>query len=292
MMSSVAVIGLGAMGGTLAVRLVECGVNVHGYDISMPAIQRLQAKGGRASMKLEDSIAGADVIICNLPNDEIVLSVVGSGIIDMLKPNQSFVEMSTILPATMIAVCKALQGRVREIIDAPVSGGPPEAKVGKLSLLVGTEKDIESRTYDILSKLGSVLIVGKEVGSGKAMKLVNNMISMSNTAIAMEAMQLGRSLNLEYKTMYEVLSKSGAASTMLSKRGAYILEGDFTARFEVSLAEKDTRLALQLAQKLHFPTPLLANVHQRYEAAMASGLGKEDICALIKLYRLQSNPAA
>ncbi|KAG4410731.1 hypothetical protein IFR04_016130 [Cadophora malorum] len=285
-MSSVAVIGLGAMGGTLAARLVECGMKVHGYDISRPAIERLQAKGGKASANLEQAISGADVVICNLPNDEILLSVVSQGgMINMLKSHQSFVEMSTILPATMIAVSKALQGKVREVVDAPVSGGPPEAKIGKLSLLVGAERDLESRTYDVLSKLGTVLIVGKEAGSGKAMKLVNNMISMSNTAIAMEAMQLGRSLDLDYETMYNVLSKSGAASTMLNKRGQYVLDDDFTARFEVSLAEKDTRLALQLAQKLHFPTPLLANVHQRYETAMASGLAKQDICALIKLYR-------
>ena len=292
-MSSVAVIGLGAMGGTLAARLVECGMKVHGYDISSPAIERLQAKGGKASANLEQAISGADVVICNLPNDEILLSIMNEGgMINLLKSHQSFVEMSTILPATMIAVSKALQGKVCEVVEAPVSGGPPEAKIGKLSLLVGAERDLESRTYDVLTKLGTVLIVGKEAGSGKAMKLVNNMISMSNTAIAMEAMQLGRSLGLDYETMYNVLSKSGAASTMLNKRGQYVLDDDFTARFEVSLAEKDTRLALQLAQKLHFPTPLLANVHQRYETAMANGLAKQDICALIKLYRPQLKPPA
>lgn len=286
-MPSVAVIGLGAMGGTLAARLVECGVKVHGYDISPAAIQRLQARGGEASSRLDEAVRGAEIVISNLPNDDILTSVVQGGLADMLRPDQSFVEMSTILPTTMHAISKTLAGRVREIVDAPVSGGPPEAKLGKLSLLVGADKDIDSGTYDVLSKLGSVNVVG-QVGNGKALKLVNNMISMSNTAIAMEAMQLGKSLGLDYKTMYDVLCQSGAASTMLRKRGAYVLEDDFSARFEVSLAEKDTRLALQLAQKLHFPTPLLANVHQRYEAAMACGLGKEDVCALIKLYRPQS----
>lgn len=286
-MPTVTVIGLGAMGGTLAARLVECGFEVHGYDISSAAVERLQAKGGKASSDLDSALADAQTVICNLPDDDILMSVLQNGLAHKLSSNQAFVEMSTILPTTMLTVAKLLSDKVKEIVDAPVSGGPPEAKLGKLSLLVGADREVESSTLEILSKLGSVSMVGK-VGNGKALKLVNNMISMSNTAIATEAMELGKFMGLEYKPMYEVLCKSGAASTMLTKRGAYIVEDDFTARFEVSLAEKDTRLALQLAQKLHFPTPLLANVHQRYEAAMASGLAKEDVCALIKLYKRQS----
>lgn len=283
-MPSVAVLGLGAMGGTLAARLVECGTEVHGYDISDAAIKRLQDNGGRASTRLEVALAGKDIVISNLPNDEILWSVVQGGLKDQLRPEQSFVETSTILPQTMVKIAAELDGKVREVVDAPVSGGPPEAQVGKLSILVGCDSDVSQSTLGVLSQLGTVHVLGK-VGTGKSLKLVNNMISLSNTAIAMEALQLGKSLGLDYQTMYDVLTKSGGASTMLSKRGSYVIDDDFSARFEVSLAEKDTRLALELAHKQRFPTPLLANVHQRYEAAVAAGLSKEDICALIKLYK-------
>lgn len=282
-MSNVTVIGLGAMGGTLATRLIECGINVHGYDISQPAVERLKANGGQASSDLDTALADANIVITNLPNDDILMSVLQGGLLEKLKPEQSFVEMSTILPTTMQSVAKLLEGKVKEILDCPVSGGPPEAKLGKLSLLIGTDTEPQPTTLDVLSNLGSINIIG-EVGHGSTLKLVNNIMSLSNTAIAMEALELGKSMGLEYKAMYDVLTKSGGASTMLTKRGAYVIDDDFTARFEVSLAEKDTRLALQLAQKMHFPTPMLANVHQRYEMAMASGLAKEDIAALIKLY--------
>ena len=282
-MASVAVIGLGAMGGAIAVRLTQNGVDVHGYDISKPAVDRFISAGGKASSNLE-AVTAAHIVITSLPNDEILWSVLQSGLIDKLRPDQTFVEMSTILPQTMTAVASALKDRVRESVDAPVSGGPNEAMAGELSLLVGVEGQLQPQTHDLLSKLGTVNLLGK-VGNGKALKLVNNMMSLGTTAVAMEAFQLGAELGLDYKVMYNVLSKSGGGSTMFNKRGPYILQNDFTARFAVYLAEKDTGLALQMAHKQRYPTPLLANVHQRYESAIAQGLGEEDIVALIKLYK-------
>ncbi|OBT71141.1 hypothetical protein VF21_09560 [Pseudogymnoascus sp. 05NY08] len=282
-MSSVVVIGLGSMGGSIAHRLTQIGFDVHGCDISQSAIDRFISVGGKASSDLE-AVATAQFVITSLPNDEILWSTLRSGLIDKLHPNQTYIEMSTILPETMTAVATLLKDKVHEIIDAPVSGGPNEAKEGKLSLLVGVEGQLQAQTSDLLSKLGSVNLIGT-VGNGKALKLVNNMISLGITAVAIEGFQLGAELGLDPKTMYDVLSKSSASSTMFNKRGPYILQDDFSARFAVYLAEKDTGLALQIAHKQRYPTPLLANVHQRYESAMAQGLGQEDIAALIKLNR-------
>jgi 3-hydroxyisobutyrate dehydrogenase-like beta-hydroxyacid dehydrogenase len=285
-MASVGVIGLGAMGGAIAARLTQNGVDVQGYDISTAAIDRFVSAGGRASSNL-DAVAAAQIVITSLPNDEILWSVLRSGLIDKLRPDQTFVEMSTILPETMTAVGNMLKDKVREIVDSPVSGGPNEATAGKLSLLIGVDGQLQRQTHDVLSRLGTVHLLGK-VGNGKTLKLVNNMMSLGTTAIAMEAFQLGAELGLDYETMYSVLSKSGGSSAVFNKRGPYLLQNDFTARFAVYLAEKDTGLALQMAHQQQYPTPLLANVHQRYESAMAEGFAQEDIVALIKLYKRSS----
>ena len=283
-MTTVLVIGLGAMGGAIALRLTQCGIKVKGYDVSVAATERFVAAGGNAATKLVEAVAVADVVITSLPNDEILMGLLRSQLLDMLRPEQSFVEMSTILPQTMVTVAAELKGKVNEVVDAPVSGGPNEAKAGKLSLLVGIEGEMKWSTYDYLAHLGTVNLLGK-VGNGKSLKLVNNMISLGNTALLTEAFQLGSELGLEYETMYNVLRKSGGSSTMFVKRIPYILEDDFSARFSVNLAEKDTGLALQMAHQQQYPTPMLANVHQRYEHAISQGLGEEDIVSLIKLHK-------
>ena len=281
-MVSVAVIGLGAMGGALATRLTQSGVDVYGYDISPAAVERFVAAGGKGSSSLSEALSTADVVITSLPNDEILWSVLRSKLIDKLRSDQSFIEMSTIKPQTMTAVAAELAGKVREVVDAPVSGGPNEAKNAKLSILVGVESELQPSTYNLLSNLGTVNLLGK-IGNGKSLKLVNNMISLGNTALLTEAFQLGTELGLDQQTMYNVLSRSGGSSTMLVKRIPYVLEQDFSARFSVSLAEKDTGLALSMAHEQKYPTPLLANVHQKYEDAISRGLGEEDIISLIKL---------
>ena len=280
-MPSVLVCGLGAMGGALAVRLLETGVDVKGYDIDEAAIQRFIDIGGKACCNL-DTVSEYEVIITSLPNDEILRSFVNDKLLDRLERHQTLVEMSTVLPQTMVDIARQLEDKVKQTVDCPVSGGPNEAKRGALSLLVGVDGELEPFVETMLSKVGTINLIGG-VGQGKKMKLINNAISLSNTAIMTEAFRLGQELGLDLNTMYRTLSKSGAASTMLTKRIPYAIDDDYSARFSVELAEKDTRLALQMAHEEKFPTPLLANVHQRYESAIRKGLGREDIVSLIKL---------
>ncbi|OJJ54894.1 hypothetical protein ASPSYDRAFT_34717 [Aspergillus sydowii CBS 593.65] len=284
-MCSVGVIGLGAMGGAIALRLTQTGFDVRGYDISQPAIDRFASLGGTASCDL-DLVTAAKLVITSLPNDEILWSALRSGLMGKLRPDQTLIEMSTILPQTMTDIERALKEEVPgiEIVDAPLSGGPNEAREGKLNMLVAAEGQLRPDTNALLSKLGTVDMLGS-VGNGKALKLVNNMISLGIAAVATEGFQLGVELGLDQETIYKVLCKSSASSKMFGKRGAYILENDFAARFAIYLAEKDTRLALQTAHNQRFPTPILANIHQRYESAIAGRLDKEDIAALVKLYR-------
>lgn len=282
-MTSVLVVGLGAMGGAVAKRLLDSGIDVYGYDVNATAVQRFRDAEGKASTTLE-ALEKVDVVITSLPNDRILQSFVDDKLCGRLSGKHTLIEMSTVLPQTMTAIAENLNGRVERVVDCPVSGGPNEALRGALSLLVGVEDggNLPSHINELLSALGTVNLIGG-IGDGKTMKLVNNMISMGNTAVFTEAFQLGRELGLDLKTMYNTLSKSGGSSTMMVKRIPYVIDDDYTARFSVELAEKDTGLALQMAHQIHYPSPMLANTHQRYEAALRHGLGREDIVSLIKL---------
>jgi len=113
-------------------------------------------------------------------------------------------EMSTVRPETVRAVPAAFGVGV-EVVDAPVSGGPADALGGTLSLLVGTDVPLTLLARSVLETLGAVHLVGR-LGDGKLVKLVNNMISMSNVAVAAEAFQLGVDLGLDPERLYRVLS--------------------------------------------------------------------------------------
>jgi 3-hydroxyisobutyrate dehydrogenase-like beta-hydroxyacid dehydrogenase len=280
MSGSVGVVGLGAMGGSIAQRLVARGKHVTVFDLNDLAVDRL-VRAGATGGTLAD-IAKAETVVFSLPGDAAVRSV-GQSIAGDISA-RTVIEMSSVLPETVRSLSGLLGSRGNEIIDAPVSGGPSDALGGTLSLMIGAEADLSDRASSVLSELGTINLVGR-IGDGKAVKLVNNMMAMGNVAVAAESFQLGVSLGIEPRKLYEVLSNSGGRSNHFNKRFPWVLEEDFVARFAVRLAEKDLRLAIEVAHEAKYPTPVTAAIHQVYESAIAHDLADEDVAALVKLYR-------
>jgi 3-hydroxyisobutyrate dehydrogenase len=269
------------MGGAVAERLLRRGHEVAVFDLDQAAIERLVALGAEAP----DSVAGweGEALVVSLPDDAAVHSVLIDGTaLDEPAP-KLLVELSTILPATMEEVAVAARSRDVAVLDAPVSGGPNEARAGELTLLVGAEDEALAAGRGLLEDIGSVEHVGP-AGHGKAAKLVNNTMTMGNMAVAAEAFTLGVKMGLDPRRLYDVISRSGGRSHHFEKRIPYVLEGDFTARFALGLSEKDLRLALQMGHDASYPMPLASSVHQVFEQARARGLSKEDMVAVIKVY--------
>ncbi len=273
------VIGLGVMGGSIAGRIVASGFDTEVYDLNPATVERLVAAGARAGTI--ESIAARDVVVLSLPNDAIVASV-GGQLTGHLGADTALIEMSTILPQTARQLRDMLHAA--EFVDAPISGGPDDASNGSLGILVGVDAPLSDGVRSVLDVLGAISEVG-EVGEGKAVKLINNMMSMGNVAVAAEAFQLGVKLGLDPQRLYDVLSVSGGRSNHFNKRMPWAIAEDFIARFAVRLGEKDLRLAIQLAHDNTFPLPVTALVHQVYEEASAKGFADEDLIALTKLYR-------
>lgn len=279
---TVGLIGLGAMGGAVGRRLLECGVDLTVFDISAEAVAALTELGAR-SVSTPELLTSTDIILVSLPNDDIVRDVlVTRGLLDQLS-GKIVVELSTILPDTMRALDEIATKAGVTMVDSPVSGGPNEALAGKLVLMVGCDAAVLEQVRPVIGHLGAVEHVGA-VGDGKVVKLVNNMMSMGNIVVAAEAFSLGTRLGLDPTRLYEILSTSGGRSGQFVKRMPYVLEGDYHARFALSLAEKDLRLALAMGHGATFPLPVAAAIHQMYEMGVAAGVGGEDQIAVIKLY--------
>lgn len=280
-MTSVTVIGLGVMGGSVARRLVESGIDTGVYDISPEAVARLAAAGARPVDPSADDLG--DFVLTSLPDDRAVTAaVLDSGLLGRIA-GRVLVELSTILPATMSLVAERAREHDVAVVDAPVSGGPAEALKGSLVLLAGASSPVLHRASPVLSLLGTVEHVG-DAGQGKAVKLVNNVMSMGNVVVAAEAFALGTTLGLDAERLYDVLSRSGGRSHHFTKRIPYVLAGDYSPRFSLNLGEKDLRLALQLAHDEGYVMPTASIVHQVFEMGRARGLGGEDAIAVLKVF--------
>jgi len=279
-------LGMGAMGGPMARRLVQTGFSVTGYDVS-EARAAAAAKDGVTISKSPAAVAGvADVVMSSLPNPPAVREAYlgADGAVSALRAGTILVDMSTIDPNTWRDVADAAAARGAESLGAPVSGGPADAGSGRLVFLVGGDAAVIDRCRPILEALGTEVHHLGPLGSGYIVKLVNNVMSMCNVAVAAEAMVLGVRAGMDPQRLFDVLSTSGGRSHHFLKRFPNVLAGDFTPHFSIALSRKDLSLALKMAEGLGVPMLATSTVRQIYEAAAAQGLNNVDMAGVTTLY--------
>lgn len=275
------VIGLGAMGGAVAARLLAEGRDVLVHDVNPEAVARTVSLG--ASAPGLSAVASVPVLFTSLPNDEILDTVVDHSLLSRLTGG-TLVELSTTLPQTVRTLADRAATHDVAVVDAPVGGGPDAVLAGQLVLYVGGPDHVLDAVRPLLGVLGRVEAVGA-VGMGKAMKLVNNMMSIGNMAVAAEAFGLGERLGLDLARMVDVIEGSGGRSAIVSRRMPRVLANDFVATFSLGLAAKDIRIALRSARSAGFAMATAEGVREVLESGETAGLGGEDLGSLLKVTR-------
>jgi 3-hydroxyisobutyrate dehydrogenase len=277
---------MGTMGGPMARRLASSGYAVRGFDLSAERAKQAAAAGVTVAASPADAAREADVVMSSLPDPAAVRRAYlgADGVLSTLTSGATLIDLSTIDPETWREVAAAARARGADCIDAPVSGGPLEAGNGKLVFLLGGDAAVLERVRPVLATLGTEIHHIGPLGSGLVVKIVNNMMSIANVAVAAEAMVLGVKAGVDPKRLFEILSTSGGRSHHFLKRFPNVLAGDFTPNFGIGLSRKDIALALAMAGKLEMPVPLASAVRQVYEAAHAQGFGGLDMAGVTRLY--------
>ena len=184
-MARIGFVGLGNMGLPMAQNLVRAGHVVAGYDVVQRAVGRLSAAGGAAATSVAQACAGAETVITMLPAGEHVRAVYmdAEGVLASAAPGTLLIDSSTIDVATARTVASAAQARGLDMIDAPVSGGVKRALDGTLAVMVGGEADTIDRCMELLGAMGSAIFRTGKLGSGHAMKALNNAVSAAGLEI-------------------------------------------------------------------------------------------------------------
>ena len=279
-------VGLGTMGGPMARRLAEQGYRVTGYDVDAGRGARARESGVTLATSAAGTAAAADAVLSSLPDPATLRRAYlgADGVLSTVRSGATLIDLSTVDPDTWREVAGAARAKGADCLDAPVSGGPAEAGTGKLVFLVGGDAAVLERCRALLLTLGTEIHHVGPLGSGQIVKIVNNVMSMGNVAVAAEAMVLGVKAGMDPQRLFDILSTSGGRSHHFLKRFPNVLAGDFTPYFGIGLSRKDVSLALAMAAKLEMPMLVTSTVRQVYEAAHAQGFGQLDMAAVTKLY--------
>ncbi|HEX2439518.1 MAG TPA: NAD(P)-dependent oxidoreductase [Methylomirabilota bacterium] len=285
MPNTVGFIGLGAMGGPMALNLIKHGFLLVVHDIDAAKTERLRAQGAAVAESAEAVAAAVGRTICMVETTAQAEAVIAGehGIIQRAKPGHVVVCMSTIDPLVARRLGDTLGAKSIAMVDAPVSGGTERAASGELSIICGGAVETVKACDDLFRAMGRNVFHMGGLGQGLAMKLVNNMLVQVNTVAVAEALVLGVKAGLDPQAVYDVIRVSTGTSFAFETRVPRILQRDFTPGGTVDISFKDQELETQFAKQLGVPV-LLANVTQQvYQMARAAGFNKEDGSAVVKV---------
>lgn len=280
-MTSVAVVGLGAMGSRMARRLLDAGLDVHVWNRSPDKAAPLVDEGAVAASTPADAVSGAHAAITMVADPAALAAVTEGpeGVAAGVRAGSVVAEMSTVGPAAIRRLRAALPREV-ELVDAPVLGSLSEVEAGTLRIFAGGAAAAYERLRPVFEVLGSPLHAG-ELGAGAAAKLVANSTLFGVLGVLGEALALGDALGLEREAMFEVLSGTPVAAQAERRRGS-LETGEFPRRFALSLAVKDATLVTEAAAASGAETRLAEAARTWLADAEAAGLGEADYSRLLE----------
>mgnify|MGYP003336024454 FL=1 len=286
-MTTVGLIGLGAMGSGMAQSLRRAGHAVHVFDVRREAAEAFAQGGGVACASLAELGAACDVVISVVVNAAQTESVLfGEGdLAAHMKPGSVFVMCSTVDPNWSVALEGRLQALGLHYIDAPISGGAAKAASGQMTMMTAGRPEAYALAEPFLQAMAAkVYKLGDRAGAGSKVKIINQLLAGVHIAAAAEAMALGLREGVDAQALYEVITHSAGNSWMFENRMAHVLANDYTPLSAVDIFVKDLGIVLDMARASKFPLPLSSTAHQMFMQASTAGFAKEDDSAVIKIF--------
>ena len=272
----------------MASRLRAAGFALTVFDTRADAVRDFVRDGGTAAATLADVARDSDVVITMLPNGEIVRRVVlgsNDSLLTAMQPEFVLIDMSSSSPTGTQALGRILTERGIPMLDAPVSGGVARAEAGTLSIMVGGEPAVIERCRPVLQPMGERIFATGPLGSGHAMKALNNLVSAAGLIAAAEALLVGRRFGLDQNVMLDVLNAStGRNNSTENKFKQFVLSRRFASGFSLDLMLKDLTTALDLAHATETPAPFSAACRELWAAAQAQLESGADHTAVVRWF--------
>ncbi|PXF29897.1 3-hydroxyisobutyrate dehydrogenase [Pokkaliibacter plantistimulans] len=293
-MATIGFIGLGNMGGPMAVNLVKAGHNVTVFDLFPDAMARVVDAGARAAASAKEAVTGAEIVISMLPAGKHVesLFVSGDGLFDVISKGALVIDSSTIDADTAKKVAAVAESKGLQFIDAPVSGGVAGAAAGTLTFIVGGSDEAFSHALPVLQAMGKNIFHAGSVGAGQVAKVCNNMmlgILMAGTA---EALNLGIKNGLDPKVLSDIMVNSSGRNWALELYNPVpgVMENapasrEYQGGFMVDLMVKDLGLAQEVSLGSQSATPMGALARNLFNLHAKQGNGRLDFSSIYQFFK-------
>jgi 3-hydroxyisobutyrate dehydrogenase len=290
-MADVAFIGLGNMGGPMAINLIKAGHAVVVFDLSQAACDQLQEAGASVAGTAAEAAVGMDYVISMLPAGKHVAGTYlgDDGLLSRLDRSTTILDCSTIDAATARQVGAAAAALDIGFMDAPVSGGVAAAAAGTLSFMCGGDAATFEKARLILKAMGKNIFHAGPAGAGQVAKGCNNMLLAIHMIGTCEALEMGARNGLDPKVLSEIMLASSGRNWSLEVYNPYPgvmptapASNDYKPGFMVDLMVKDLGLAMEIAQQCGIDNAMGKMASALYNQHQQAGNGQQDFSSILR----------
>ena len=283
----VAVLGTGIMGAAMARNLLGAGLEVRVWNRSREKAESLAQSGATVAGSPVEAVEGAGFVVTMLADAGVTTEVLGGGVLSGLAEDAVWLQMSTVGEdgSEALAALAAEAGVV--YVDAPVLGTKGPAEGGQLIVLASGPEGARARSEKVFEPMASKVVWLGEAGAGSRLKLVVNNWITGLLGVLAETVALAEALDVDPASFLEAIEGGPLGAPYAQIKGKMMIEEDFPTSFSARLARKDTGLVLEAAERRGL-RPLIAEaVSRRFDEAIRSGHGEEDMAAIFEAVKLR-----
>ena len=275
-------VGLGNLGGHIAMSLTRAGHQVVVYDRNAALAERHVAAGAVLASSVSDLAGQVDHVFTCLPSPAVSELVLAEMLIT-LKPGATWIENSTIGRDDIIRLGGLAKGSGIRLLEAPVTGGVHLAARGEITVLVGGDKDLFALHEPALNAIGNRIFHMGPLGSAAVIKVITNMLAFIHLVADGEALMLAKRGGLDLKTAWEAIAASSGTSFVHETEGQLILNGSYDIAFTMDLALKDLGFAMGFGREFGVPLDLASQTLQTFMKGRAVYGGGAQSTQIVKL---------
>ena len=276
-------IGLGLMGGPMAMRLLDAGYTVHIFNRTKEKAASLITKGALWNDSAADLAKNADIVFSMVTNDTAVREVTNA-VQSGLRPGGIHVDCSTVSPSLTSDIEQEYDSTKRFFLHSPVLGGIKEAAAGELLVFTGGSEEAFVRCEEALAVIGKKTWRFPKAALASHTKLIMNSFIAGMMATMGQALSYANKAQIDGKTILDILNSSKLNSASFQAKGKLMVEQQFTPSFFLENLLKDTNLFRDAASTIDLSTPVADTVKALLEKGVARGYGKEDYSAIVKVF--------
>jgi 3-hydroxyisobutyrate dehydrogenase-like beta-hydroxyacid dehydrogenase len=281
-------VGAGVLGSAIMRRLVDCGFAPMVWNRDRAKLAELLKAGATEAGSPEElARASAFVITCVSDGAALEKVVFGErGVAAAGSADKVLVDMSTCAAAHTRDMATRLAAQCGMAwLDAPISGGAPAAREGRMAIMVGGQPDVFEQARPLWGALAARATLMGSSGAGQATKMINQVLVSTGVAVLAEACAFAERAGIDAAKIPQALAGGRADSKQLQEMFPKMVASDFSITGRAALMLKDLELIHDLARHVGAPLPVTAGVTESFRKMVADGLGDHDNTEMVNFYR-------